>query len=158
MGRHSSVRPAGRGRLTRRTQVAVTWVMICALTGLASPAQATTWAVTTAAGSRAQSAAGATTGVTAPTNQSAACNGATQILLTWTAAPHRTSYTVNRSSTSATTGYSAVATGVSAAATSYTDTPGNGTYWYEITAVDGTWASATTSATAQRRISGGGCT
>jgi kumamolisin len=65
----------------------------------------------------------------------------TTILASWTASPGAASYTLERSTASSTTGFSAVASGI--ATTSYTDgglTPGT-TYYYKVQAVNSAGSS-----------------
>lgn len=91
----------------------------------------------------------------APTNVTATCTNPTlvrTITVSWTAVTHA-SYTIYQSTTSATTGYSAVATGVSTTSWTSGTLTANKTYWYEAAAVIGTnWTSPNSSPTTGRTI------
>jgi hypothetical protein len=96
----------------------------------------------------------------APTGVVAVCtssSGAT-VKITWTAVGHASTYTIWESTTSATSGFSAVATGVSG--TSWTTgTLASGKYWFEVSArVGANWASPNSTASAKRTVTGAGCT
>lgn len=94
----------------------------------------------------------------APAGATATCVPATTtITVTWTAATHATTYTILESTTSATAGFGPVATGVTGS--SRTSPPlADGSYWFQITAVDYNWSSpAPSPATTQRSISTGSC-
>lgn len=77
--------------------------------------------------------------------------------VSWSAVARATSYTVYRSTTSATSGFSVLASGV--AATSYTTAallPG--TYWFEVESdLNSTWKGAPSTATAPRTIGVASC-
>jgi hypothetical protein len=90
---------------------------------------------------------------------SAVCSGLVlgSIVITWTAVTHATTYTVYESTTSATSGFSAVASGV----TGLTYTQGGllGNYWFEVTATIGSnWQGPNSSATTERTITAILCT
>jgi hypothetical protein len=75
------------------------------------------------------------------------------IVITWTAvSPPGTTYTIYQSTTSATTGFSAIASGVSG--TTYTVSGlAIASYWFKVQGVAGTnWAGALSAATAKRSI------
>ncbi|HTW20521.1 MAG TPA: fibronectin type III domain-containing protein [Mycobacteriales bacterium] len=79
----------------------------------------------------------------------ASAQSPTEIDLSWAAVPTATSYEVERSSTSATSGYTALSTSVSS--TSYADTSASPqtTYWYEVVAHNsGGWGQSSGDVTA----------
>jgi hypothetical protein len=141
-------RPAGR----RVLQLAIAVMTVA----LAPAAAASTWTV----GLRNRSHAEATSQQlpSTPSNVSSACVSSSQavVKVTWSPVAGAT-YTVYQSTTSATSGYSAVASGLSA--TSWTSgTLSGGTYWYEVAAQMGSnWASSRSAATAARNIGSGTC-
>ena len=95
----------------------------------------------------------------APTGVTATCTSslATTVNVTWTAVTSATSYTVDESTTSATTGYAAAATGVSG--TSWTSPSlTTGEYWFEVAADKGSVSSPDSAASAQITILVLGCT
>ncbi len=128
----------------------------CVLT-TAEVASASSWLETLAPGSNAESHAQAQP--SAPTGLSASCTSATAktIKVTWGAVTHATSYSVYKSTTSSTTGYSLAASGVTG--TSWTSaTLSNATYWFQVAVVVGTnWVSPNSAAPASRTISSSGC-
>jgi hypothetical protein len=91
---------------------------------------------------------------------SAACTSqlAKTIKVTWSAATHASSYSVYKSTTSATSGYTLAASGIST--TTWTSgTLSNATYWFEVAANIGShWASPNSAATASHTITSVGCT
>jgi hypothetical protein len=91
----------------------------------------------------------------APTGVTAACTSdlATTVDVGWTAVPQATTYTVDESTTSATSGYTAAATGVTG--TSWTSPSlSTGEYWFEVAADadKGLVSSPTSAASAQITI------
>lgn len=94
-----------------------------------------------------------------PTGVSAACTSplGKTIQVTWDAVSTATTYTVYRSTTSATAGFTVAASGVTA--TSWTSgTLSNGTYWFQVAAYIGSnWKSPNSPAPASRRVSVTGC-
>ncbi len=78
-------------------------------------------------------------------------------MISWSTVTHASNYTVDQSTTSATTGYTAAATGVTGS--SWTSgTLSATTYWFEVVALAGTnWVSPNSSATASRTISSTSC-
>lgn len=145
-----------QGARSGRRILAIAVVLTAGLTGWAAPASASAWTVALAGTAISHAQAGA---LVAPTGATATCVSAatTTITVTWTAAAHATDYTVLESTSSATSGFAVVATGVTG--TSWTSPSlADGSYWYEITTVDGNWSSPSpSSATAQRSIATGGC-
>jgi len=115
-------------------------------------ASASTWVVALTAGSHGEGHAQALP--SAPTGVTSACTASNlkTVKVTWTAVTHGTSYTIDQSTTSSSSGFSSVATGV--AGTSWTSASlANGNYWYRVVGFVGTnWASAQSSSTAQRTI------
>jgi len=115
-------------------------------------ASASNWAETLQSGSTAESQS--QTKPATPTGVGATCTSLflTTVQVTWTAVPRATAYTVYESTTSSSTGFSAVATGV--AGTSWTSGSLTlGSYWFEVAAYIGTnWASSNSAATAPRTI------
>jgi hypothetical protein len=132
------------------------------LTGcvLAGPrvALATSWTPLVNPGSRGQAQAQALPA--APTGVGAACTSPTgkTIRVTWAAVTRATSYSIYKSTTSATTGYTLAASGVTT--TTWTSgTLANATYWFEVTAYTGTnWISANSAASPSHKIATTGCT
>jgi hypothetical protein len=124
----------------------------CLLVVTAEAWAASVWVVQLRSGSSGEAKADVTP--SAPGTVAAACTSATvkTIKVTWAAVTHALSYTVYQSTTSATTGFSAVASGV--ATTSWTS--GNltaGHYWYEVTATVGAnWQSAKSTASGSTTI------
>jgi cellulose 1,4-beta-cellobiosidase len=120
------------------------------------PALASGWGVGVAGGSSAHAQART---ATAATGLSAACVSTlqTMVKLTWTAAAGATSYTVEVSTTSASTGYSVAASGVTATTwTSGTLVLGN--YYYEVVADFGAhWVSPASAASGETTIAVAGC-
>ena len=95
----------------------------------------------------------------APTGVTASCTSslATTVDVSWTAVPQATTYTVDESTTSATTGYAAAATGV--VGTSWTSPSlTTGEYWFEVAADTGSVSSPDSAASAQITILVLGCT
>jgi hypothetical protein len=90
----------------------------------------------------------------APTGAASACTSplGTTVVVSWSAVATATSYTIWKSTTSATSGYTVAATGV--AGSPWTSgSLATGSYWFEVSAVTGTsWTSANSVATAQRTI------
>jgi hypothetical protein len=90
----------------------------------------------------------------APTGAASACTSplATTVVVSWNPVATATSYTMWKSTTSATSGYTVAATGVSGSPWT-SGSLATGTYWFEVSAVAGTsWTSANSGATAQRTI------
>lgn len=115
------------------------------------------WPVQLAAASRSLAKAGPLP--PPPATVTAACTtplGLT-VTLTWSSVARATSYTVYRSTTSATSGFSVLASGV--AATSYTTaTLLPGTYWFEVESdLNSTWKGSPSTATAPRTIGVASC-
>jgi hypothetical protein len=72
--------------------------------------------------------------------------------VSWNPVAKATSYTIWKSTSSATSGYAVAATGVTGSAWT-SGSLATGTYWFEVSAVTGTnWNSANSSGTAQRTI------
>jgi len=143
-------------RYERIAQLVIGIVVVVLVTGRAS-ASASTWFPGIAAASHGQGKGGGLPG--APAGVSATCVAANQqkVTISWTASAHATSYTVYRSTTSATGTYTVLAAGI--ATTSWTSgTLSAGNYWFKVVARAGTnWASAQSSATAKRIIASGSC-
>lgn len=121
------------------------------LLGGASAARAG-WGIGLTAGSSAQ--ASARSAPSAPTGATSACTSAlgTTVKVTWNSVATATSYTIWKSTTSATTGYTVAATGVTASPWT-SGSLATGTYWFEVSAVTGTnWTGPNSSATASRTI------
>jgi hypothetical protein len=94
----------------------------------------------------------------APTGVTATCTSSlgTTVSVSWTAVPQAGSYTVDQSTTSATTGYTTAATGV--VGTSWTSPSlTTGEYWFEVNADKGSVSSPNSAASAQRTILAVGC-
>jgi hypothetical protein len=94
----------------------------------------------------------------APTGVTATCTSslATTVDVSWTAVPQASTYTVDESTTSATTGYTAAATGVTG--TSWTSPSlTTGDYWFEVNADKGSVSSPNSAASAQITILVVGC-
>lgn len=110
------------------------------------------WAIGLKSGSNAQASAGAAPAT--PSGVMSACTSPTKstVKVSWSTVANATSYTIWKSTTSATSGYSVAASGV----TGSSWTSGNlssGSYWFEVSAVIGTsWTSANSSATVKRTI------
>jgi len=123
----------------------------------AAIASASTWVPTLASASHGE--ANAQAQPSAPTGVSAACTSPTlkTIKVTWSAVTHATSYSIYKSTTSATSGYSLAASGVTG--TAWTSaTLSNATYWFEVGVSIGTnWVSPNSTATASHTISISGC-
>lgn len=124
--------------------------VIAALLLLPDIAFASNWTIQVGGGSRGLSRARSLP--SPPPTVTATCaapTAARTVTVTWTPVPNAVSYTVYRSKTSATTGYSTAATGI--ATTSWTS--GNltaATYWFKISALVGTkWVSASSTASNQ---------
>lgn len=86
----------------------------------------------------------------APTGVTATCTSdlATKVDVSWTAVPQASTYTVDESTTSATTGYAAAATGV--VGTSWTSPSlTTGEYWFEVAADKGSVSSPNSAASAE---------
>jgi hypothetical protein len=119
---------------------------------------ASEWKPTLVGASNGEARSQATPG--APTGVTATCTSvvATTIHVTWTAVTRATTYRIDQSTTSATSGFSTTAAGV--IATSWTSPPlPTGTYWYKVTAYIGTnWLTAQSPATPQHTILVLGCT
>jgi hypothetical protein len=141
----------------RRGPLLVVVAIACALSVFATSGTAwaaTKWiahvATTTSGESHAQTLPAAPTGATATC---AAPTTSKTISVTWSAVAHATAYAVYESTTTATGTYTLTASGV--ATTTWTSgalTAGTH-YWFEVLADVGTnWASAKSSATAQRTI------
>ena len=119
---------------------------------ISAGASASTWTVPLVGGSNGEAQGYALP--PAPT-ATAACSGVVlgSIIVSWTAvAPPNTTYTIYKSTTSGTTGFSAIATGVGG--TSYTVSGlAISNYWFKVQGVSGTsWNGAQSAATAQRTI------
>jgi cellulose 1,4-beta-cellobiosidase len=126
-------------------------LIVALLLGGVSAARAA-WGIGLASGSSGQ--ASAASGPSSPTGVTSACTSAlgTTVKVSWNPVATATSYTVWKSTTSATSGYTVAAAGVSGSPwTSGSLT--TGTYWFEVSAFRGTnWTSANSSATASRTI------
>ena len=115
------------------------------------------WSIGLAANSAGEGTAGSAPAT--PTGVTSACTSAiaTTVKVTWNAVANATSYTIWKSTTSATSGYSVAASGV----TGMSWTSGSlatGSYWFEVSAFTGAnWTSANSAATAQRTIIVAGC-
>lgn len=118
----------------------------------AANASGAAWTVDIAASSRGQASSGPAPAT--PTGATSACTSAisTTVKVSWNAVSTATSYTIWKSATSATSGYSVAATGVTG--TSWTSgSLAVGTYWFQVSSAIGTnWTSGNSSATAQRTI------
>ena len=96
----------------------------------------------------------------APASPTSACTSPAStktVKVSWTAVTHATSYAVYESTTTAGGTYTLVMSGVTA--TSWTTgVLATGNYWFEVLADVGTnWASAKSTATAERTISSSAC-
>ncbi len=96
----------------------------------------------------------------APASPTSACTSpasAKTVKVSWTAVTHATAYAVYESTTTAGGTYTLVMSGVTA--TSWTTgVLATGNYWFEVLADVGTnWASAKSTATAERIISSSAC-
>jgi hypothetical protein len=139
--------------MTRRGR----WLLLAAALVMAmaaniTEAAASPWTVPLASASLGEGQAHA---LPAAPTASAACSGLVlgSIVVTWTAvSPPGTTYTIYQSTTSATTGFSAIASGVSG--TTYTVSGlAIASYWFKVQGVAGTnWAGALSAATAKRSI------
>lgn len=119
--------------------------------GWAGPADATSWGVPLAGGSAGQAAAGT---LASPTGVTATCGGGTTVAVSWTAVPGAATYSIQRSTTSATSGFGTTATGI--AGTAWTSPSlSNNSYWFRVVADNGTWSGPASTATSRRRITGG---
>ena len=110
------------------------------------------WEIGLSAASSAQALAASAPA--APTGVASACTSAlgTTVVVSWNPVANATSYTIWKSTSSATSGYAVVATGVTGSAWT-SGSLATGTYWFEVSAVTGTnWNSANSSGTAQRTI------
>jgi len=116
------------------------------------------WAVGLAASSAGQSIGGSAPAT--PTGATSACTSpvGSTVKVTWNPVVHATSYTIWKSTTSATSGYTVAATGVTG--TSWTSgSLALGSYWFEVSAAIGNnWTSPNSTATAQRTILVTACT
>jgi hypothetical protein len=123
-------------------------------TGMAS---ATSWTDALASSSKAQAQAQVLP--SAPAGVSAACTSSSgkTIKVTWSAVTHASSYSVYKSTTSSSSGFSVTATGV--VGVSWTSgTLSNATYWFQMAADIGTnWLGANSASTASHIISTAGC-
>ena len=157
MMRPARGQPCRRGRRHRFRDALITAGPIVLLVTIAPPSYGASWPVPLTAGSGGQ--ATSDTGPAAPGGITSACSGliSKAVVVSWTAVPHATSYTIYQSTTSATGPYIAVAT---AGASPWTSgSLALGTYWYEVDAVIGTgWRSLRSAATAQRTIIVTACT
>jgi hypothetical protein len=126
--------------------------VVCLLAVTAEAWAASTWVVTLRSGSSGLAKADVTPA--APGTVAAACTSSTlkTIKVTWAAVTHAVSYTVYQSTTSATTGFTAVASGL--ATTNWTSgSLAAGHYWYEVTATVGAnWQSAKSTASGSTTI------
>jgi hypothetical protein len=137
--------------------VAATLVSIVAVGGVAQAA--TPWSVPLGAGSHGQAQAGTLTAATGVTSSCIGNSGnKVPVVVSWTAAPRATSYTISQATTANGT-YTIVATGVTGNSYSFTPSPA-GTYFFEVTADLNNWASAPSAPTATGRttFSNGNCT
>ncbi|MHB1534457.1 MAG: hypothetical protein ACYC1D_07580 [Acidimicrobiales bacterium] len=127
--------------------------LVCSLLLLSFPAPsgASTWTVALTAGSAGESQAGSPPG--APTGVAAACGLlSTNVTVTWSGVAHASTYTVEESTTSSSSGYSAVASGLTGTSWTSGALPG-GSYWFEVVADAGAnWASTPSAPTAQITI------
>ena len=117
----------------------------------ATTAAATTWSVAVGAGSSGESHADVAPA--APTGIAASCvTLTTKITVSWNAVAHATSYTVQMSTTSSSSGYSPVATGL--AGSPWTSgSLAAATYWFEVVGyVGANWASAASAASGSHTI------
>jgi hypothetical protein len=137
-----------------RTAAAV-GLLIQVVTVTAGPAGASTWVTALTAGSHGEATARGLPA--APASPTAACvsSSGKTIKVTWSAVALATTYTVYRSTTSASSGFSVTASGV--ATTSWTSAAlGNANYWFEVAAVIGTkWLGTASSATGETTIQNG---
>ena len=134
-----------------------TVVLVFSLLAGTGVASATAWTDALASGSKAQAQAQVLP--SAPGGVSAACTSSSgkTIKVTWSAVAHATSYSVYKSTTSSSSGFSVTASGVST--TSWTSaTLSNATYWFQVAADIGTnWQGANSASTASHVISSAGC-
>jgi hypothetical protein len=126
----------------------------------AGPAGATTWLVSLGPGSAGE--AQALGAPAAPTGVTAACGTGTnklKITVSWSAVPKATSYTVYESTTSSTSGFSAVASGVTTTSWTSANLATGHKYWFEVAALIGSkWTSVPSSSTGSSTVNGSGCT
>ncbi len=131
-------------------------VFSTALLVWAGPTSASTWALVLHVGSKGEAKAQAAP--SAPTGVSAACVSSSlqEVVVSWSAVTHASSYTVYDSTTSSSSGYAAAATGVSGTTwTSGTLSAAN--YWFEVAVYVGTnWVSTKSAATGESTISSSG--
>ncbi|HEY2333051.1 MAG TPA: hypothetical protein VGH94_14120 [Acidimicrobiales bacterium] len=126
--------------------------------GVGPAMAATAWRPALAAGSKGQARSQASPA--APTTITATCtsSSAKTVQVAWSAVPRATSYTIYRSTTSSSSGFTSLATGV--VGTSWTSAVlAAGSNWFRVTASVGTnWLSAQSSSSGLRTISSSGCT
>jgi hypothetical protein len=144
----------------KRTSCHLRLLVATGLASLAFPAiaAASSWSNLLAAGSHGEAQ---TQGIpAAPSPVSAACTSATAktIKVTWGAVAHASSYSVYKSTTSATSGFAVTASGVTASPWT-SGTLSNATYWFEVSALIGSnWVSPNSSATGSHVITSAACT
>jgi hypothetical protein len=114
---------------------------------------ASSWGVSVAAGSSGLGRAGA---LTAPTGVVATCAGGRTVTVTWDAVPEAASFTIERSITSATSGFTDTATGQTGTSWTSGSLANGSTYWFRVRAVRGLW-TATSASSQGRTITGGAC-
>lgn len=144
----------------RRLLVLATLVPLVWFTGLGVAAAASNWVVPLASSSRAQAQAQPIPGPPTALTPSCVSSTGTTVKLTWNAVTLATTYTIYRSSTSSTSGFSATASGVTGTAWT-SSTLSAATYWWRISVTTGTnWTSAQSASTTSTtiRTSGTKCT
>jgi hypothetical protein len=127
-------------------------VLVLALLFWGAGAARANWTIGLAGASSAEASAASAPAV--PTGVASACTSAlgTTVVVSWNPVARATSYTIWRSTTSATSGFTVTTTGVTGS--SWTSgSLATGSYWFEVSAVIGTsWTSGNSSATAKRTI------
>jgi len=131
-------------------------VVMVALFATCLPASGSNWVLSLAAGSKGESKA--TAAPAAPSGVSAACVSSSlkEVTVSWNAVTDATTYTILKSTTSATGTFSSTATGVTT--TTWTTTLTASNDWFKVEAYVGThWVGAQSTATGETTISASGC-
>ena len=138
--------------MSARRQRLVALVLAVGLFLVVANAAGASWGIGLAASSAAEASAGTAPAI--PGGVTAACTAptGTTVTVSWSAVPRATGYTIWKSTTSATSGYSVAAAGVTG--TSWASgSLATGSYWFEVSsAIGANWASGQSAASAQRTI------
>jgi hypothetical protein len=144
------------GLAAQARRVATVTAVAITLVAVQETPSGAAWAVALGSGGSAQASSGV---LTAPGGVTTACTGGAgnrnQITVSWTAAPRAGGYTVEQSTTSATSGFTTLASGVTA--TSHVISPPAGTYWFRVTTVRGSWTSTPSTAAGPRTTTNNSC-